>query len=125
MNEILEIFTGMGMLLMYIALFGIFMTIIGGLNNLFRIRKSQDYRKLICDLYVSAKTKLLAKADGIDLDNEYKDFIKWDKKVNKERRNSNPERDLDNIIESEMKAKVSESINKEIDKISGEEEAKI
>jgi predicted nucleic acid-binding protein len=67
-------------------------------------RKSQEYRKLITDLYVSAKTKLLAKEDSLDLDNEFKEFTKWRKKS----RVSNSDMDLDKAIELELKERVSE-----------------
>jgi hypothetical protein len=96
--------------------FILLLILIGCISSLFKDRKSQNYRKLIMDLYVAGKTKLLAKADNIDIDEEYKDYLKWNKKIRKEERNSRIGTDLDNIIEDEMKEKVSETINDNIDK---------
>lgn len=67
-------------------------------------RKSQEYRKLITDMYVAAKTRYLAKQDGLDLEKEERDFKAWEKK----KRVQNLEYDLDKTIESELKERVSE-----------------
>lgn len=71
-------------------------------------RKSQEYRKLITDLYVSAKAKFLAKEDGLDLESEFQEFTKWRKKD----RVSKSEVDLDKAIEAELKERVTEPTNK-------------
>jgi hypothetical protein len=106
----------------FVLAFIIIIAIISGISALFKTRKSEDYRKLICDLYVAGKTRLLAKNENLDLDIEYKEFLKWNKKTRRTERNNL--QDLDKTIESEMKDKISESIGKETDKISEEGEEK-
>ena len=69
---------------------------------LFTIRKSKQYRKEIMDMYVAAKTKVLAKADGLNLDEEYESFKRWMKKKRMEDSNL----DLDDTIEEELKEKI-------------------
>jgi hypothetical protein len=75
-----------------------------GFCVLISTRKSKEYRKVITDMYVAAKTKLLAKEDGLDLANEYEDFKKWSKKE----RMNNSCMDLDTAIEEELKQRVAE-----------------
>lgn len=70
------------------------------ITNAFSPRKSQDYRKLLTDMYVAGKIKKLAKKEDIDLVNEEKNYNLWCKKKRLE--NS----DLDNAIEAEMKEKI-------------------
>jgi hypothetical protein len=83
-----------------IMLLGLFVLLISVLTP----RKSQEYRKLITDMYVAAKTRYLAKQDGLDLEKEERDFKAWEKK----KRVQNLEYDLDKTIESELKERVSE-----------------
>ena len=65
-------------------------------------RKSQEYRKLLTDMFVAGKIKLLAKADDINLADEEKNFNRWLKKQRLEYV------DLDRVIEEELKKKVSD-----------------
>ena len=72
------------------------------------MRKSKQYRKEIMDMYVAAKTKSIAKGEGLDLAEEYESFKKW---LKKQRINCNY--DLDDTIEAELKERVSETKPKE------------
>jgi predicted nucleic acid-binding protein len=83
---------------------GIFVAIIITVNYFTTERKSKTYRQIITDMYVSAKTKLLAKEDGLDINEEYENFKKW----NKKERMNNSTLSLDNAIEEELKQKISE-----------------
>lgn len=72
------------------------------------MRKSKQYRKQVMDFYVAAKTRVLAKADGLDLTAEEITFKSWAKKERSRER----EHDLDDTIEEELKERVSESVVK-------------
>lgn len=63
-------------------------------------RKSQTYRKLLTDMFVAGKIKLLAKKENINLADEEKNFNLWCKKKRLEFL------DLDRAIEEEMKEKI-------------------
>ena len=78
------------------------------ISGFFRTRKSQEYRKVITDMYVASKTRQLAKEDGLDLDSEYQLFKVWSKKTRKEQRLT----DLDEEIEAELKEKIDEPSKK-------------
>ena len=69
--------------------------------SLLRPRKSQEYRKLLTDMFVAGKIKLLAKADNINLADEEKNFNRWLKKQRLEYT------DLDRTVEEELKRKIS------------------
>lgn len=83
-----------------IFLLGLFVKVM----ELLTPRKSQEYRKLITDMYVAAKTRLLAKQDSLDLEKEEKNFKAWEKK----KKVQDSDYDLDSTIESELKERVSE-----------------
>jgi hypothetical protein len=68
-------------------------------------RKSKSYRKVIMDMYVSAKIKQFAKEDNIDIDAEFESFKKWKKKDKLESKIM----DLDDAVEEELKERVQES----------------
>ncbi len=86
--------------LVYLSILGV-VTII--LIALFEPRKSQQYRKLLSDLYVAAKIKAFAKEDDIDLDVENEIFKRWVKKQ------KIVDKDVDNVVMEELKEKISES----------------
>ena len=65
-------------------------------------RKSQAYRKLLTDMFVAGKIKLLAKKDNINLADEEKNFNLWCKKKRLEYLA------LDRTIDEEMKDKIAE-----------------
>ena len=69
---------------------------------LFGTTKSKRYRKLLADLYVAGKIKIIAKKDGIALADEMKDFRSAIKKWKME---TQP---LDDTIESELQEKIEE-----------------
>lgn len=87
----------------------VFLLLVGCLCSLFSRSKSKHYRELITDLYVAGTVKKFAKEDGLNLDDEYKEFKKWDRK------SKLSEKDLDGAIESNLKEKVTEKVEKEID----------
>jgi len=68
--------------------------------------KTRKYRQRIVDLYVSAKTRKFAKEEQLDLDEEYKLFLKSDKKYRRESMK------FDDALEDELKEKL------EVDKLS-------
>ena len=70
--------------------------------NFFSARRSKQYRREVSDMYVSAKIKSLAKADGLELIEEYESFKKW---VKKQRLINS---DLDEVVEAELMEQVSE-----------------
>jgi hypothetical protein len=57
--------------------------------------KTRRYRKELVDMYIAGTVKSLAKKEGIDLDEEYKDFRRREKKKYLE------EKPLDKVIEIE------------------------
>ncbi len=74
-----------------------------GISALFKVRRTKQYRKEIMDMYVASKTKKIAKEESLDLDEEYESFKKWCK-----RQRLTSGMDLDDVIEAELKDKVSE-----------------
>lgn len=66
-------------------------------------RKSEEYRKLLADMFVVGKIKQLATEEKINLLEELKEFAKI-MKANKIRHE-----DLDNTIERELQEKISKS----------------
>ena len=72
-----------------------------------RLRPTQYYRKVLMDLFVVGKIKEFAKEGKINLAKEEADFNNWTRK----RGLTNV--DLDNVIEEEIKEKISEgNLNK-------------
>lgn len=70
------------------------------------IRSSKKYRKFVMDMYVTAKTRFLAKEDNLDLDLESETFRLWLKKKVRMDKNF----DLDESIEEELKERISKPI---------------
>ena len=92
-------FSDMGMMILLILVgISIFFVVI----ETFSRRKSQQYRKTLMDMYVAAKIKFLANKDGLNIAEEFESFKKWKKKQNLN------EKDLDNVIEGELKERVAE-----------------
>ena len=73
--------------------------------------KSLQYRKLLVDMYIVGMVKKFAKEDDIDLVQELKDFNKIQRK--KDLR----DKDIDSVIEANLKDKIDAKSEKEIDKI--------
>ena len=73
--------------------------------------KSLQYRKLLVDMYIVGMVKKFAKEDDVDLIQELKDFNKIQKK--KDLR----DKDIDSVIEANLKEKIDVKSEKEIDKI--------
>jgi len=91
-------------LMNFIALFLFFFFSFVIIHMLIKPRKSKEYRKLITDMYVASKTRKLADEDKLDLNKEEKLFKEWCRKE----RNKNPNNDLDDTIEEELKENVGE-----------------
>lgn len=105
-----------GGLFVGISFFIFFMVLVHLIIKVTSSRKSQDYRKLLCDLYIVGEIKKLSNESKIDLDIEYKEFLKWTKKIRREERNSRRDIDLDNVIEEELKEQISESSQEKLEK---------
>jgi hypothetical protein len=80
-------------------------------ENIEKKNKSKDYRQVISDMYVAGKIRDIAREDKIDLDKEYQSFRKWEKK---DRLIGS---DIDEAVEVNLRDKVTEKVEKEIDNI--------
>jgi len=69
-------------------------------------RKTKEYREDLTNLYVAGKIKKIAKTEDIDLDNELKSFRKFEKTMN------TSYKELDDVLENEMKEKIREDFEK-------------
>lgn len=90
---------------------GILVAFAALVSNALSERKSYTYRKLMTDMYVVGTVKKLAGEDGINLEDEFKEFKKWDKKQ------KNKDKDLDATIESSIQDKVTEKNEIAIEKL--------
>ena len=79
-----------------------------GIIGIFSTRKSMRYRKEVMDMYVSSKTKKLARDEGLDLVEEYELFKKWLRKSKLE----SSTKELDEFIEDDLKEKLSDKVLK-------------
>lgn len=75
----------------------------------FEVRATYNYRKKLMDLYVAGTIRKLAKDDNIDLEEEYKTFIKTEKKMKAQ------QKELDEVVESKLKDEVTEDNQKTIE----------
>lgn len=73
--------------------------------RLIMVRKTKEYRKVMADLFVVGKIRKLADEEYVDLEDEEVNFKKWLKKI----KLSDSRYELDDVIEEEMKEKISES----------------
>ena len=73
-------------------------------------RKTDRHRKKLVDMYVSGMIRKFAKAEGIDLEEEYKLFVKESKKEKLY------EKSLDNVVETELSEKIITDNEKKIEK---------
>lgn len=104
MSQVLpSLFVGIGI---FIFLFIIAMVIAGAVKQ----RKTYTHRKKLVDMYVSGMIRKFAKEEGIDLENEYKLFIKESKKEKLY------EKDLDHVVEAELSEKIINENEKKQDK---------
>ena len=101
------VFVGIGIMILFIAVALAISRLVD--NSSVRTRK---YRKEMVDMYVVGKTKQIAKKEGIDLLQEFKEFTK----INKQK---NVDHDaLDLTIEKELQEKIQkESEKKKEEKI--------
>ena len=76
------------------------------LINLDKKRKTKEYREDLTNLYVAGKVKQIADKDGVNLDKEVKEFRKFEKLINCK------DKDLDSVLEEEMKEKIQEDFEK-------------
>ncbi len=97
--ELISTYLGISMMQAVLGFF-LILIIIMVISEALKPRKSQSYRKLLTDMYVSGKIKQLAKKEDINLANEEKNFNLWCKKKRLDYL------DLDRTIEEEMKEKI-------------------
>ena len=79
------------------------------LTSILERTKTQKYRQIISDMYVAATIRKFASEDGLNLDDEYKKFKRFETKKKLEYT------DVDGAIESNLKDKVTEKTMNEID----------
>lgn len=99
---------GIGIMFLYGAIAFVILYVI---ISAFSTRRTQDYRKELTDMYVAGIIKQIATRDKVDLEVEYEAFKKWRKLRRRERQ------DIDEAIESELKEKVTDEMNKKEKKI--------
>lgn len=92
------------------ALFFIFILLIIVIN-VFKERSTYGHRKKLLDMYVSGMIRKFAKEDDIDLEAEYKYFIKEEKREKLYRK------ELDVVVEKELSEKIIAQNEKKIDEI--------
>jgi len=96
----------MGFLMLIVTIILLYVIV----QAIFGSRKSQQYRKLLNDLYVSATIRKFADEDGIDLEVEDINFKRWLKKA------KITYQDVDLVIEDELKEKISDKNLKKTEK---------
>lgn len=89
------------------------------LANIFEERKSTKYRKVLVDMYVSGTVRKLATEEGIDIEEEYKSFKKFEKKSKRDYK------ELDAVIEDNLKEKSQEKTDKDIEKLNSTSNKKV
>ena len=87
-----------------------FAFVLTGLSIVFKIRKSQKYRKEVADFYVASRIRQLANEDKLDLDKEEIRFKVWSKREKLKTKDF----DLDSTIEGDLIERVSEPTLKKI-----------
>ena len=88
----------------------IFMAIfIYAMYSFCKMRKSKAYRELITDMYVVGMIKKFATDDNVDIVKELRDFLKMEKKARL------AEKYLDEVVEGELKEKISKINEKAIE----------
>jgi hypothetical protein len=98
-------------ILAFVIIVGVMCLIANSQKNEEKKMKSNDYRKLITDMFVAGKVRNIATEEKVDLDAEYKRFKKWEKK------DYLKGTDLDNAVEVNLRDKITEQAEKEIDNI--------
>jgi len=73
-------------------------------------RRSREYRQTLSDMYVSGKIRQLAKEDNINLEDEFKEFVR----SNKSRRIQ--ETGLDRTIEEDLQEKIAIKVADKLNK---------
>ena len=97
--QLMEAYLTMSMVRLMVGMF-IGLIIIVLIAEALKPRKSKVYRKLLTDMFVAGKIKLLAEKESINLADEEKNFNLWSKKKRLEIM------DLDRTIEEELKEKI-------------------
>lgn len=69
-------------------------------------RKSRDYRRFLTDMYVSAKIRMLAKNDDLDIEMEELSFNNW----NKKNEHKNDSFGLDDAVEDDLIERIEEPV---------------
>jgi len=97
--------------LMGLAVIILFMVFIFGLFDFMKGTKTNQHRKKLVDMYVSGMIRKFAKDDGVDLENEYKLFVKESKKEKLYLK------DLDSVVEAELSEKIVDKQERELSKL--------
>lgn len=94
--------TSIAVLILFVGLFCF-------LATLCSTSKSKKYRELITDMYVSASIRKYAQEDKLSLDEELKNFKRWENKQKLEMK------ELDCAVEAKLKDKISDKVDKELE----------
>jgi hypothetical protein len=86
------------------------LALITGLFCIFSTSKTKKYRERLSDMYVAGTIRNLSKKDCIDLDEEYKVFLKQQKKKYLE------EKRIDDVVEVELSEKIIDEQEKALKK---------
>lgn len=84
-------------MIVIVAFIGLFFV---WLNSMLKGSKSHQYRHLLVDMYVVGMIRKYAVKDGINLNDEMKDFVRMIKKSNIS------EKGVDSVIEDELNEKI-------------------
>jgi len=103
---------GLVLLLAIIFFIGILMSWVA------KSAKSKDYRTLISDMFIAGKVRQIAEEEKVDLDAEFKRFRRWEKK------SSVKDLSLDSVIALNLKDKITENAENELDKLDKADNAK-
>ena len=109
-NELIQSYFAyqvIGMILSFIFLIVLVFFIVSFISK----TKSQKARSFISDLYVIGMIRQFAEKDGIDLEKEVKQIRKMDRLENMSTKN------LDEVIEQELKQKISAENQKKFEEI--------
>ena len=93
-----------------LAVFIVVVLLAWGIASVFSTRRTMQYRQKLVDMYIAATVRKLAKDEGLDLDEEYKTFIKESKKKDIS------EKSLDRVIEIEKAEEYIEKQEKKVKK---------
>jgi len=95
---------GAGSLMVGLGIFIMMLVLSLAFSEFIQERKSHKYRKTITDLYIAGLVRKKAKEDSVDLESEYKEFMKWESMANKDRIKAIDDR-IEQSIETDIESK--------------------